>query len=86
MPNSPFCQALCTKFGKPILTTSANLTGRDPPVRFEQVDKNILGEVELAIDGGPTKFLSHSLVFDLVDRKYVREGKEKIDLIELPER
>jgi L-threonylcarbamoyladenylate synthase len=86
IPESLFCQALCRRLGRPILTTSANPTGQEPPVRFDQVDKKILEKVDLAIDGGPTKYLAPSLIVDLVDRKFMREGGEEIDLIELPER
>ncbi|MBD3210063.1 threonylcarbamoyl-AMP synthase [Candidatus Micrarchaeota archaeon] len=86
MPYSRFCQGLCKRFGRPILTTSANPTGKEPPVRFEQVDTDILEQTDLAIDGGPTRYLSHSMVIDLVERKLIRKGGEKIDLVEFPER
>jgi L-threonylcarbamoyladenylate synthase len=85
MPDSPFCKMLCGEFDKPIITTSANITGGKPPVEFGEVDKRILDSVDVAIDGGRTKFAAPSVIIDLVDRKMIREGKE-ISLIELPER
>ncbi|MBU0532852.1 threonylcarbamoyl-AMP synthase [Candidatus Micrarchaeota archaeon] len=84
-PESVFCQALCRKFGRPIITTSANISGNDSPVTFDQIDKKILNNVKIAIDGGPTKYQAASLIVDLVDRTVLRSGGEAISLIELPE-
>jgi len=87
IPDSQFCQALCRKFGRPILTTSANPTSQAPPTRFEDVDKNVLAAADLSIDGGPTKYGAASAVIDLVERKMLRQGDEGwIDLVDLPER
>jgi L-threonylcarbamoyladenylate synthase len=36
----------------PVLQTSANRAGADPPASFDEVDPEILGEAHLAIDGG----------------------------------
>lgn len=86
IPDSAFCQALCARFGKPIITTSANITTQAPPTRLEDVDKSVLAAVPLAIDGGQTKYRSPSVVIDLVGHKMLREGNGKsISLIELPE-
>jgi L-threonylcarbamoyladenylate synthase len=86
IPESLFCQALCRRLGKPILTTSANPTGQEAPVRFDQVDKGIIEKVDLAIDGGATKYTAPSLIVDLVDRKFMRERGDEVDLVEIPER
>ncbi|NYZ73716.1 threonylcarbamoyl-AMP synthase [Candidatus Micrarchaeota archaeon] len=86
IPESIFCQRLCQAFGRPIITTSANPTGQKAPLELPGVDKKVLDAVDLAIDGGPTKYGTASAVIDLVERKMVREGsKETIDLLELPE-
>jgi len=87
IPDSQFCQALCKKFGRPIITTSANPTGQAPPKCFDEVDKSVLGAADLAIDGGPTKYLKASTVIDLVERKMLRQGEGGwISLVDLPER
>jgi|SRR5208283_3563548 len=83
IPDSELCQSLCAKLGRPIVTTSANLTGNEPPVRFEDIDGKVLGAVEIAIDSGETKYGAPSVIIDLVDRKLIREGGETIDLDEL---
>lgn len=82
IPDSEFCQALCGKFGKPVVTTSANLSGRPPAAKLEDVDKGILDAVGIAIDGGITKYRGPSLIVDLVDRKLIRPGGETINLVE----
>ena len=83
IPDSEFCQSLCAKLGRPIVTTSANLTGEKPPVRFEDIDREVLGSVGLAIDSGVTKYGAPSVIIDLVERKLIREGGQSIDLDEL---
>lgn len=83
MPDSAFCRALCERIGEPVITTSANLSGRKAPVRFGDVDKKILESVQVAVDGGPTKYGKASLVLDLVDVAQLREGARGI---EIPER
>jgi len=87
MPDSPFCQALCKAFSKPIITTSANLTGEAAPTKVNDVDKKVLDTVDVVVDGGYTKYRSPSIVVDLVKRKVIREGSsEEIEIVELPER
>jgi L-threonylcarbamoyladenylate synthase len=83
MPDSAFCRALCERIGEPVITTSANPSGRPAPVRFGDIDKKILDSVQVAIDGGPTKYGKASLVLDLVDVETLREGAKGI---EIPER
>jgi L-threonylcarbamoyladenylate synthase len=86
IPDNLFCQYLAQKFGRPIVTTSANVSGDAPPFRFGDVKKEILEKADLAIDGGPTKLQSASVIVDLVGHKIIRKGAESIDLVEFPER
>ncbi len=83
MPDSAFCRALCERIGEPVITTSANPSGRKAPVRFGDIDKKILDSVQVAVDGGPTKYRKASLVLDLVDMAQLRKGAKGI---EIPER
>jgi L-threonylcarbamoyladenylate synthase len=83
MPESAFCRALCERIGEPVITTSANLSGRKAPVQFSEIDARILASVQVAVDGGPTKYRKASLVLDLVDVAQLREGAKGI---EIPER
>ncbi|VVC03856.1 Threonylcarbamoyl-AMP synthase [Candidatus Bilamarchaeum dharawalense] len=72
IPDNEFCQFLSKKFGKPIITTSANITKQVPPTTIEEVDKQILEEVDLAVDGGKTKYKKASDITDLVEGKKIR--------------
>jgi L-threonylcarbamoyladenylate synthase len=85
IPDSDFCQALCTRFGKPIVTTSANISGSNAPFRFEDIEKSVIDAAGVAIDQGPTKYEGPSVIIDLVDRKLMRKGGEGIDLTEFRE-
>jgi len=82
IPDSEFCQLLCERFGKPIITTSANLTGQSAPTKIEEVGKSLTDAVGLAIDAGETKYRGPSLIVDLVARKLIRPGGETISLVE----
>ena len=86
IPDSEFCQALCRKLGRPLVTTSANISGKPAPVRLEDVDGAVMDAVDIAIDGGQTKYGAQSTIIDLVERKMLRQGsKDWIDLVDLPE-
>ena len=41
-----FCQELIKEFGKPIVSTSANISGQNPPITFAQVAKEIVNGVD----------------------------------------
>lgn len=38
----PFCQELLRKFGKPIVSTSANFSGKPAPAHFSEIDPGLL--------------------------------------------
>ena len=45
-----FCQKLIKKFGKPIVSTSANLSGRSTPKSFKEIDRSILDAVDYVVN------------------------------------
>jgi L-threonylcarbamoyladenylate synthase len=47
---SEFCRRLIQDFGKPIVSTSANISGENPPVGFRTVDKEIINGVDYVVD------------------------------------
>ena len=55
--SGPLAGAMC-----PIFQTSANLSGKPAPGRFEDVPAAILGAVDLAIDGGELSGLPSTVV------------------------
>jgi len=65
MPDHIVALALIEKAGTPIAAPSANKAGRPSPTKAEHVLEDLYGEVDLVIDGGPTKFGLESTVIDL---------------------
>jgi L-threonylcarbamoyladenylate synthase len=45
-----FCQQLISKFGKPIVSTSANISGSPTPKSFKEIDKPILDSVDYIVN------------------------------------
>ena len=41
----PFCQKLIKEFGKPIISTSANISGEPFPVSYEDIDTVIINQI-----------------------------------------
>ncbi len=50
---SPFCKQLLKAYGKPIVSTSANYPGEDPPKSYEALDQNFLTSVQYIINLEP---------------------------------
>lgn len=80
IPEHAFCTAVCEKFKKPIVTTSANKTGEAPPHTFSGISREVLEAADLAIDAGQTKYEQPSVLVDLVEKKIIREGAKPIDM------
>jgi L-threonylcarbamoyladenylate synthase len=47
--NDPFCKKLITRFGKPIVSTSANISGYPSPAIFQDVDYEIKNGVDYIV-------------------------------------
>ena len=45
-----FCRSLIRKFGKPIVSTSANISGHPPPREFKDIDNEIIEGVDHVVD------------------------------------
>ncbi|MCK4270271.1 MAG: threonylcarbamoyl-AMP synthase, partial [Methanogenium sp.] len=69
MPDHEIALAIIREFDMPITSTSANISGREPPVRFDQVTV----VYDLFVDGG-TLSGTPSTVVDLVHRQVLRAG------------
>ncbi len=64
IPNDDFCQKLLQAFGKPIVSTSANISGTPTPSCFAEIDPEILEQVDYVvplnqekISGKPSKII-----------------------------
>jgi Sua5/YciO/YrdC/YwlC family protein len=50
IPDNSFCNKLISKFHKPIVSTSANLSGVKAPLTFKEISKEILDAVDFVVD------------------------------------
>lgn len=50
IPKDEFCVKLIKKFGKPIVSTSANISGEFTPKSFSEISKTILKSVDYVVD------------------------------------
>jgi len=80
IPDYAFAHQLSELCDMPIVTTSANPSGKKPPCRLEETTGKILSAVDLAIDDGITKFQEASAIVDLVEKKVLRKGVWEIEL------
>ena len=67
VPNHEFCQKLLYKFGKPIVSTSANISGEKTPKKVAEISKEILAGVDFVVNprfqGRPTGQPSSIIAF-----------------------
>ena len=50
IPNDEFCHRLCERFGKPIVSTSANISGQPTAKTFAEIDPSIVNGVDYAVE------------------------------------
>lgn len=74
VPQHAFICKLAEKFGAPISATSANKSGKENAISFEEIEQSLIEASDLSIDGGKTLFKQPSTVIDLVEKKILREG------------
>jgi L-threonylcarbamoyladenylate synthase len=65
MPDNKIALALISASGVPIVAPSANLSGRPSPTRPRDVIADMMGRVDLIIDGGQTEIGIESTVIDM---------------------
>ncbi len=68
IPQHEFCERLLYKFGRPIVSTSANISGEATPKRFNEIDRSILEGADYVVhprfEGKPTRQPSAIIAFD----------------------
>ena len=77
IPKYSFINRVMKKIEVPIVTTSANLSGKTAPVSLDQIPKEILESVDLVLDGGETKLKRPSTIIDLSTGKILRDFCKK---------
>ena len=67
VPDHEFCQQLLRRFGKPIVSTSANITGEPTPKRLPEIAREIVDGVDYVVnprfEGRPTGKPSSIIAF-----------------------
>jgi L-threonylcarbamoyladenylate synthase len=59
IPNDEFCHRLCERFGKPIVSTSANVSGAPTAKTFADIDASIVQGVDYAVQYRRDDHASH---------------------------
>ena len=50
VPMNEFCRNLCYKLGRPVVSTSANLSGEASPERYADIPQEIISAVDYVVD------------------------------------
>jgi len=76
VPNHPICLALGKHLGRPIIGTSANISGQRSSLTADEVEQQLGDKVDLIIDGGKCPGGGESTIVDVTgDRPVVlRQG------------
>lgn len=53
IPHMNFCQELLRAFGRPIVSTSANLSGHPSPTSYENIEKELIQRVDYCVPNSP---------------------------------
>ncbi len=78
VPDHEFCQAVLRKFGRPIVSTSANISGEDTPRDLSEIKREIIDAVDYVVNpryqGKPTRKASSIIAFsEAGEVKIIRE-------------
>lgn len=74
IPDNKFVLSLIRKMGKPITSTSANISEKENLYKIKDIIKTFSGKVDLIIDAGNMPKGKASTVYDTTTMKIVREG------------
>ncbi len=82
--SDPICAAIFMKFGNPLISTSANLSGKKPAQSASQIFEYFDSQLDIVLDGGERKSGAPSTVVDVsgTSPRIIREGKISKDRIE----
>ena len=58
LTRSEFCKELIWEFGKPIVSTSANISGSETPLIFNNIDRKIIDAVDCVVEYGQNDITS----------------------------
>lgn len=70
--SQPDVVALCEKTDKPIVSTSANLTGKEPAKTWHTLDQSLVDQIDCIIKGTTLGHTSPSTIIDALSGQVVR--------------
>ena len=72
IPEDDFCIELIKEFGKPIVSTSANISGEPTPTSFSEISESILKKVDYIVDLNKDKVnINSSTILKIEDNTIV---------------
>jgi len=74
VPEHQFMRQVAKELGFPIVSTSANISGKKDSAEAGGVDAEVASAVDLIIDGGKCKYAQGSTIIDLISMKILRKG------------
>jgi len=74
VPEHAFMRRVCKELGAPIVTTSANLSGKPDVAELSFLDPKVAAAVDVIIDGGRCTYAEGSTIIDLIRMKVIRKG------------
>lgn len=77
IPDHPVAQAILAELNQPVIGTSTNISSQKDATNIEEIDKQILNQLSLVIDGGKSLYSTGSTILDITDPfqvKVIRHG------------
>ena len=74
IPDNKFVLSLIRKLGKPITSTSANISGSENLYKIKDIIKLFDKKIDMIIDAGNIPKRKASTLFDTIEGKIIREG------------
>jgi L-threonylcarbamoyladenylate synthase len=75
-PNHSEALEILRSTGETLAVSSANISGEKSPIRFEEVAEELIDQVDIVLDAGPTSLGGQSAIARLTDQKFelIRSG------------
>ena len=70
--NHPLVRELCNKFGKPIISTSANISGKEEIKNQQEFMKIFSSDINYLVDGDLGDYDKASMIIDMETNKKIR--------------
>jgi L-threonylcarbamoyladenylate synthase len=72
LTSQPDVVALCNKVNKPIVSTSANLSGEEPARTWQDVEETLSAEIDFIIKGSTLGYTQPSIIIDALTGETIR--------------